>query len=60
MVGRIEAAEQVSETESSASRADVISERRANEDFLESIDDPEIRDAFKKLLRSFAHRKAKA
>ena len=59
MVGRIEAPEQASETEPSASHADVISERRANEDFLESIDDPEIRDAFKKLLRSFAQRKAK-
>jgi predicted nucleic acid-binding Zn ribbon protein len=59
MVGRIETAEQESETESSPGPAEVISERRANEDFLESIDDPEIRDAFKKLLRSFAHRKAK-
>lgn len=33
--------------------------RVVDEDFLQSIDDPEIRDAFTKLLKSFARRKPK-
>ena len=33
--------------------------RQVNEDFLPSIDDPEIREAFRKLLNSFARRKTK-
>jgi len=34
-------------------------ESELNEDFLESVKDPEIRQAFKKLLRSYARRKQK-
>lgn len=33
--------------------------RQINEDFLLSIEDPEIREAFRKLLKSFARRKPK-
>jgi hypothetical protein len=35
-------------------------EREVNEEFLTSIDDAEIRDAFKKLLKSYARRQPKA
>jgi hypothetical protein len=34
--------------------------RPVDEEFLQAIDDPDMRDAFKKLLKSFARRKAKA
>jgi predicted nucleic acid-binding Zn ribbon protein len=34
--------------------------RPVDEEFLQAIDDPDMRDAFKKLLKSFARRKPKA
>jgi predicted nucleic acid-binding Zn ribbon protein len=59
MVGRIDAAPE----EASAlggDEAHAMPEPQVDEEFLASIHDPEIRDAFKKLLKSFARRKPKA
>jgi predicted nucleic acid-binding Zn ribbon protein len=59
MVGRIDGAPE----EASAlgdDEAHAMSEAQVDEEFLASIHDPEIRDAFKKLLKSFARRKPKA
>ena len=56
MVGRIDAAEEAL-TQSGANQTTETVEREVNEEFLTSIDDAEIRDAFKKLLKSFARRK---
>jgi predicted nucleic acid-binding Zn ribbon protein len=59
MVGRIDAADDNSVQPAPANATDSASQPAANEEFLQSIADPEIRDAFKKLLKSFARRKAK-
>lgn len=59
MVGRIDGAGEIAEEKSGANAAAEAPEPRVDEAFLQSIDDAEIRDAFKKLLRSFARRKAK-
>ena len=57
MVGRIEATEEIAaERNDPADR----SEGQVNEEFLESIDDPEIRAAFRKLLQSYARRKPRS
>jgi hypothetical protein len=56
MVGRIDAPE----NDSLAPSLIADPPRQVNEDFLQSIDDPEIREAFRKLLNSFARRKTKA
>lgn len=55
MVGHIDVAEEVQE-QPRASEANETSEREIDEKFLTAIDNPEIRDAFKKLLKSFARR----
>lgn len=55
MVGHIDVAEEVQE-QPPASEANEASEREIDEKFLTAIDNPEIRDAFKKLLKSFARR----
>ena len=60
MVGRIDAEEEEAQAQSSPNQTDESLEREVNEEFLTSIDDPEIRDAFRKLIKSFARRKAKA
>ncbi|MBM2802501.1 MAG: hypothetical protein HW419_394 [Deltaproteobacteria bacterium] len=56
MVGRIDARENDSLAPSYAADPP----RQVNEEFLQSIDDPEIRETFHKLLKSFARRKTKA
>jgi len=58
MVGRIDAPENESAPESTANLVNQ-SPRPIDEQFLQAIDDPEVREAFKKLLRSFARRKPK-
>jgi predicted nucleic acid-binding Zn ribbon protein len=59
MVGRIDVPAEVAEQKCSPTPAPTAPESGVGEDFLNSINDPEIRDAFKKLLKSFARRKAK-
>ncbi|HEX9787957.1 MAG TPA: DUF721 domain-containing protein [Candidatus Binatia bacterium] len=56
MVGRIDA-----EEESTASPSEMSNsfERQIDEEFLDSIADPEIRAAFKKLVKSYSRRKPK-
>jgi predicted nucleic acid-binding Zn ribbon protein len=60
MVGRIDAADEEAQAQSRANQTTETSERQVDEEFLTSIDDPEIRDAFRKLLKSFARRKPRA
>jgi predicted nucleic acid-binding Zn ribbon protein len=59
MVGRIDAA---AEEALAQTRAQVgeTAERQVNEEFLSSIEDAAIREAFKKLLKSFARRTPKS
>jgi len=38
----------------------IAPERQADEQFLESVQDPEVRQAFKRLMRSYARRKQKS
>ena len=57
MVGRIDAPQDEA-AEAPATQAE-RPPRPIDEDFLQSIDDPEIRDAFRKLVKSFARRKPK-
>ncbi|HSK29358.1 MAG TPA: DUF721 domain-containing protein [Candidatus Limnocylindria bacterium] len=59
MVGRVDPAEPVSATEAVHNAAEGGGEIEVNEEFLTSIDDPAIRDVFKKLLKSYARRKPK-
>lgn len=58
MVGRIEAPALEPQLEEPKSDTGVAS-RQVNEEFLQSIEDPEIREAFRKLLKSFKQRKSK-
>jgi hypothetical protein len=58
MVGRIEAPALEPQLEEPKSETGVAS-RQVNEEFLQSIEDPEIREAFRKLLKSFKQRKSK-
>ncbi len=60
MVGRIDAEEEELETQSLELHGDPATLPQVSEEFLQSIDDAEIRDAFKKLLKSFARRKPKS
>jgi predicted nucleic acid-binding Zn ribbon protein len=60
MVGRIDAAEEEALAEPRANQSTETLERAVNEEFLKSIEDAEIRDAFKKLLKSFARRKPRS
>jgi predicted nucleic acid-binding Zn ribbon protein len=58
MVGKIDAAPAASvERRSETAEAHAVP---INEEFLHSIEDPEIRAAFQKLVKSFARRRAKA
>lgn len=58
MVGKIDVAPAASvERRSEAAEAQAVP---INEEFLHSIEDPEIRAAFQKLVKSFARRRAKA
>jgi hypothetical protein len=58
MVGRVEPTTDAS-AEKRSEPADVPAVP-INEEFLRSIEDPEIRAAFQKLVKSFARRRAKA
>src|SRR5438034_11214324 len=61
MVGRVDPAAAEATQESHAEEANAnSSERHVNDEFLAAIDDPEIRDAFKRLLKSFARRKSRS
>ena len=57
MVGRIDAAE---ETAMPAPPSESVAASEVNDQFLETIRDPEIRAAFKKLLKSYCRRKPKS
>jgi len=57
MVGRIDAP--ANETEEAPLSQANEPPRPVNQEFLQSIDDPEVREAFSKLLKSFARRKPK-
>ena len=57
MVGRIEATEEIAAEQNDVEES---SEGQVNEEFLESIADPEIRAAFQKLLKSYSRRKPKS
>jgi hypothetical protein len=61
MVGRLDEPETHLGADARAqdSGAPVQPVREVNDEFLQSIEDPEIRDAFKRLLKSFARREAK-
>jgi len=59
MVGRVDVPAESSEDQPGRPHAAARAELSVNADFLQSIEDPEIRDAFKKLLKSFARHKAK-
>lgn len=59
MVGRIDEPVDQAESEVAEKPVDVAAQPQINDAFLSAIDDAEIRDAFKKLLKSFARRKAK-
>ena len=56
MVGRIEATEEIAAEQNDVEES---SEGQVNEEFLESIADPEIRAAFRKLVKSYSRRKPK-
>jgi predicted nucleic acid-binding Zn ribbon protein len=58
MVGRIDVPVNEAQAEEPKSVAGVAP-RQVNEEFLQSIEDPEIREAFRKLIRSFKQRKSK-
>src|SRR5262245_30140794 len=60
MVGSIDAPAEISQQPTVTNSMDDGLKQATREDFLTSIDDPEIRDAFRKLLKSFARRKTKA
>ena len=57
MTGRIDVGEELSAPRPTESAPDV--ESRIDEEFLQSIADPEIRAAFKKLVKSYSRRKPK-
>jgi len=59
MVGRIEEAEPPAAAAETAA-AEESFDHPVNQDFLQSIEDPEIRAAFTKLLKSYARRQSKA
>jgi predicted nucleic acid-binding Zn ribbon protein len=58
MVGRIEATEEIPPTASQSETAATL-DGQAGDEFLESVNDPEMRAAFKKLLKSYSRRKPK-
>lgn len=60
MVGRIDSAAEEAPADSLADEAHPISERQVDQEFLASIKDLEIREAFQKLLKSFARRKTRS
>ncbi len=59
MVGRIDEAEPDAANFPESCEAEENIDHPVNEEFLQSIEDPEIRAAFKKLLKSYARRQPK-
>ena len=59
VVGRVDADLAEAETPSAPPQSSEISDPAIDEQFLEAVQDPEIRQAFKRLLRTFARRKHK-
>ncbi|HET9550852.1 MAG TPA: DUF721 domain-containing protein [Candidatus Binatia bacterium] len=59
MVGRIDEAEPDAANSPESCEAEENIDHPVNEEFLQSIEDPEIRAAFKKLLKSYARRQPK-
>ena len=59
MVGRIDEAEPDTANSPESCEAEENFDHPVNEEFLQSIEDPEIRAAFKKLLKSYARRQPK-
>jgi predicted nucleic acid-binding Zn ribbon protein len=59
MVGRIDEAEPDAANSPESGDAEENIDHPVNEEFLQSIEDPEIRAAFKKLLKSYARRQPK-
>ena len=61
IVGRIDSPETDLPADPAAQASDLPSQpaRDVNDEFLQSIEDPDIRDAFKKLVKSFSRREAK-
>ena len=59
MVGRIDEAEPDAANSPESADAEENIDHPVNEEFLQSIEDPEIRAAFKKLLKSYARRQPK-
>jgi len=60
VVGRVEADAAEAESQPTAQSAPEPREPEIDEEFLKSLTDPEIRQAFKRLLRSHARRKLKS
>jgi hypothetical protein len=59
VVGRVDGGTAVQEPAAAASSETAVREPQLDERFLESIQDPEIRQAFKKLLNSYLRRRQK-
>ena len=59
MVGRIDEAERDTANSPESCETEENFDHPVNEEFLQSIEDPEIRAAFKKLLKSYARRQPK-
>jgi predicted nucleic acid-binding Zn ribbon protein len=60
MVGRVEGVDEQPAQPPAPAAVEAVPRPGTHEEFLHSIADPAIREAFKKLLKSFARRKAKA
>jgi predicted nucleic acid-binding Zn ribbon protein len=59
VVGQVNSETVEVETKPTAHSATAVQDLRVSEDFLESVPDPEIRQAFKRLLRSYSRRHRK-
>jgi hypothetical protein len=59
VVGQVNVETVEDESKPTAQSSTVIEDIRVNEDFLESVRDPEIRQAFKRLLRGYSRRQRK-
>jgi hypothetical protein len=59
VVGQVNVETVEDESKPTAQSSTVIEDIRVNEDFLESVRDPEIRQAFKRLLRGYSRRHRK-
>lgn len=60
MVGKIDVDLDANGADAESSQAETIQAREVNQEFLQTIKDPEIRAAFGKLLKSYGRRQAKS